>query len=78
MSYLPDPVKDVITFLFSDWVDAVWDLEFTERKPLDEIAEEELAVSGHKSFRALYQCLLAHAADHQKPGKDGASQVKLI
>ncbi|XP_036980701.1 condensin-2 complex subunit D3 [Acanthopagrus latus] len=57
-----------------DWVDAVWDLEFTERKPLDEIAEEELAVSGHKSFRALYQCLLAHAADHQKPGKDGASQ----
>ncbi|XP_030297581.1 condensin-2 complex subunit D3 [Sparus aurata] len=58
-----------------DWVDAVWDLEFTERKPLDEIAEEEFAVSGHKSFRALYQCVLAHAADHQKSaGRDGATQ----
>lgn len=77
---MPYPEKDVITFLkFSDWVDAVWDLEFTERKPLDEIAEEEFAVSGHKSFRALYQCVLAHAADHQKSaGRDGATQVKLI
>uniref|UniRef100_A0A671W326 Non-SMC condensin II complex, subunit D3 n=1 Tax=Sparus aurata TaxID=8175 RepID=A0A671W326_SPAAU len=28
---------------------------------MDEIAEEEFAVSGHKSFRALYQCVLAHS-----------------
>uniref|UniRef100_A0A671W1A1 Non-SMC condensin II complex, subunit D3 n=1 Tax=Sparus aurata TaxID=8175 RepID=A0A671W1A1_SPAAU len=62
VSYFPPCPRDVITFLkFSDWVDAVWDLEFTERKPLDEIAEEEFAVSGHKSFRALYQCVLAHS-----------------
>uniref|UniRef100_A0A671VZS1 Non-SMC condensin II complex, subunit D3 n=1 Tax=Sparus aurata TaxID=8175 RepID=A0A671VZS1_SPAAU len=38
---------------FSDWVDAVWDLEFTERKPLDEIAEEEFAVSGHNIWATL-------------------------
>ncbi|XP_073337425.1 condensin-2 complex subunit D3 [Pagrus major] len=57
------------------WVDEVWDLEFTERKPLDDATEEELAVSGDKAFRALYQCLLAHAADHQKSaGRDGATQ----
>ncbi|KAM6922519.1 condensin-2 complex subunit D3 [Lycodopsis pacificus] len=52
------------------WVDAVWDLEFTEREPLDDTIEDELAVSGDKAFRTLYQCLLAHAADQQ----DGASQ----
>ncbi|XP_054456753.1 condensin-2 complex subunit D3-like [Anoplopoma fimbria] len=52
------------------WVDAVWDLEFTERKPLDDTIEDELAFSEDKAFRTLYQCLLAHAADQQ----DGASQ----
>ncbi|XP_041865621.1 condensin-2 complex subunit D3 [Melanotaenia boesemani] len=56
------------------WVDAVWDLEFTERKPLDEPLEEDLAASGHKAFRNLYQCLLAHAAEQQHSvGNDGAS-----
>lgn len=49
-------------------MDAVWDLEFTERKPLDDAAEEELASSGGKGFRKLYQCLLA-------AGGGGASQV---
>ncbi|XP_044070420.1 condensin-2 complex subunit D3 [Siniperca chuatsi] len=57
------------------WVDAVWDLEFTERKPLDDTTEEKLTVSGDKAFRTLYQCLLAHAADQQQfAGRDGASQ----
>ncbi|KAM8860215.1 condensin-2 complex subunit D3 isoform 1-T3 [Spinachia spinachia] len=52
------------------WVDAVWDLEFTERKPLDDTVAERLSVSGDKDFRTLYQCLLDHAADQQ----DGALQ----
>uniref|UniRef100_A0A8C4HUN4 Condensin complex subunit 1 C-terminal domain-containing protein n=1 Tax=Dicentrarchus labrax TaxID=13489 RepID=A0A8C4HUN4_DICLA len=57
------------------WVDEVWDLEFTERKPLDETIEEGLADSGDKAFRTLYQCLLAHAAQQQQSaGGDGGSR----
>ncbi|GLD65173.1 condensin-2 complex subunit D3, partial [Lates japonicus] len=56
------------------WVDAVWDLEFTERKPLDDTLEEELTGSGDKAFRNLHQCLLVHAADQQQSGSGGASQ----
>ncbi|XP_047460078.1 condensin-2 complex subunit D3 [Mugil cephalus] len=57
------------------WVDAVWDLEFTERTPLDDNIEEELAASGDKSFRKLHQCLLSRAADQrQSTGNDEASQ----
>lgn len=66
-------------FGFAAWVDVMWDLEFTERKPLDDAIEEELAASGEKAFRTLYQCLLVHAADQQQSaGRDGASTVKLI
>ncbi|XP_070772267.1 condensin-2 complex subunit D3 [Enoplosus armatus] len=54
------------------WVDAVWDLEFTERKPLDDTTEEELTASGEKAFRTLFQCLLAHASE--SAGRGGASQ----
>ncbi|XP_008288507.1 condensin-2 complex subunit D3 [Stegastes partitus] len=58
-----------------EWVEAVWDLEFTEGKPLDNAIEEELAASGDKAFRSLYQCILAHAADQQQStGSNGASQ----
>lgn len=58
----------------------MWDLEFTERKPLDESTEEELAASGDKAFTNLYQCLLAYSADHQQQliDRDGASVVNLI
>lgn len=57
----------------------MWDLEFTERKPLDDAIEEELTASGEKAFRTLYQCLLVHAADQQQSaGRDGSSTVKLI
>ncbi|XP_035518951.1 condensin-2 complex subunit D3 [Morone saxatilis] len=57
------------------WVDEVWDLEFTERKPLDETVEEGLAHSGDKAFTTLYQCLLAHAAEQQQSaGRDGGSR----
>uniref|UniRef100_A0AAQ5ZBT3 Condensin complex subunit 1 C-terminal domain-containing protein n=1 Tax=Amphiprion ocellaris TaxID=80972 RepID=A0AAQ5ZBT3_AMPOC len=48
-------------FCFPAWVDAVWDLEFTEGKPLDDTIEEELAASGDKAFRTLYHCLLTHS-----------------
>uniref|UniRef100_A0A3Q1AYP7 Condensin-2 complex subunit D3 n=1 Tax=Amphiprion ocellaris TaxID=80972 RepID=A0A3Q1AYP7_AMPOC len=50
-------------FCFPAWVDAVWDLEFTEGKPLDDTIEEELAASGDKAFRTLYHCLLTHVPD---------------
>ncbi|KAM9344578.1 condensin-2 complex subunit D3 [Symphorus nematophorus] len=57
------------------WVDEVWDSEFTERKPLDDGTEGELAASGGKAFRTLYQCLLAHAAEQQQSaGTDGAAR----
>lgn len=55
----------------------MWDLEFTERKPLDGAVDEELTASDEKSFRSLYQCLLAHADGHQSVGSDGAPQVSL-
>ncbi|XP_041803855.1 condensin-2 complex subunit D3 [Chelmon rostratus] len=58
------------------WVDEVWDLEFTERKPLDDNTEEELAASGEKAFRTLYQCLLVHAIDQQQSAdRDGAQTI---
>ncbi|KAK5908137.1 hypothetical protein CgunFtcFv8_016218 [Champsocephalus gunnari] len=60
-----------------EWVDAVWDSEFTERTPLEDSIEDELAVSENKSFKTLYQCLLVHAADQQQQqsaGRDAASQ----
>ncbi|XP_035801097.2 condensin-2 complex subunit D3 isoform X2 [Amphiprion ocellaris] len=57
------------------WVDAVWDLEFTEGKPLDDTIEEELAASGDKAFRTLYHCLLTHVPDQQQStSSNGASQ----
>ncbi|XP_040906250.1 condensin-2 complex subunit D3 isoform X2 [Toxotes jaculatrix] len=57
------------------WVDAVWDLEFTERKPLDDTIEKDLTASGDKAFRNLHQCLLAHAAEQQQSaGSGGTSQ----
>ncbi|CAG05147.1 unnamed protein product, partial [Tetraodon nigroviridis] len=55
------------------WVDIVWDLEFTERKVLDESIEEELAVRGEEAFLTLFKCVLAHSADQQQPYRDGAS-----
>ncbi|MED6269182.1 hypothetical protein CHARACLAT_030549 [Characodon lateralis] len=58
-----------------DWVDAVWDLEFTERKPIEDIIEDKLRAGGEKSFRSLYYSLLDHAAEQQQSaGRDGASQ----
>ncbi|KAM9364165.1 LOW QUALITY PROTEIN: condensin-2 complex subunit D3-L-like [Pholidichthys leucotaenia] len=58
-----------------DWVEAVWDLEFTQRVPLDDAIEEQLAANGEKAFRLLHQYFLAQAAEQQpSDGSDGASQ----
>ncbi|KAM3606346.1 uncharacterized protein V6R79_014771 [Siganus canaliculatus] len=53
------------------WVDEVWDLEFTERKPLDDSVAEELAASADEALSRLYQHLLA--ATQQPAGRDGAT-----
>ncbi|XP_017277136.1 condensin-2 complex subunit D3 isoform X2 [Kryptolebias marmoratus] len=58
-----------------DWVDAVWELEFTERKPLDDPVGEELRACEDKALRALYSCLQAHAAElRQSLSSDTSSQ----
>ncbi|KAK2823917.1 hypothetical protein Q5P01_021092 [Channa striata] len=57
------------------WVDAVWDLEFIERKALNDNIEEELTASEDKAFRNLYKCLKGYAANQQQsPDKHEASQ----
>ncbi|XP_061601386.1 condensin-2 complex subunit D3 [Cololabis saira] len=57
------------------WVDEVWDVEFTERKPLDDILGEELLASRDKAFKDLYHCLLSHVADQrQSAASDDVSQ----
>lgn len=56
----------------------MWEVEFTERKPLDKTIQEEFTARQEKSFTALYQCLLAHADQYQSAGSDGASQVSTL
>lgn len=69
----------------SAWVDEVWDLEFTEKKELEDVAMEEeweeeqqpAAAPRDEAFKALYQCLLVHATDQQQStGGDKASAVR--
>ncbi|CAN9500131.1 unnamed protein product [Ophioblennius macclurei] len=55
------------------WVDAVWDLEFTEKALLDNTIEEELTASGHRALQSLFQCLLDYTAD-QEACSDGTTQ----
>lgn len=60
-------------------MDTVWDLEFTERKLLDNTIEEELANNGEKAFLTLYKCVLARSTDQQQsPNRDGASLVNIV
>ncbi|KAF7667854.1 hypothetical protein LDENG_00040740 [Lucifuga dentata] len=57
------------------WVDAVWDLEFTESKPLEGEIEEELAANGGEAFRKLYKWLLPYAVELQtSAGSDETPQ----
>uniref|UniRef100_A0A669ELN4 Non-SMC condensin II complex, subunit D3 n=1 Tax=Oreochromis niloticus TaxID=8128 RepID=A0A669ELN4_ORENI len=65
------------------WVDAVWEVEFTESIPLDKTIEEELIARQEKSFTALYQCLLANADQYQSSvwavlGESGISVKSLV
>ncbi|XP_064327032.1 condensin-2 complex subunit D3 [Phalacrocorax carbo] len=56
------PVRDVATV----WVDAVWELDFTETDPLDPRAVEEVTAGGLEAFTQLHQSLLPFAAeDHE-------------
>uniref|UniRef100_A0A669F977 Non-SMC condensin II complex, subunit D3 n=1 Tax=Oreochromis niloticus TaxID=8128 RepID=A0A669F977_ORENI len=61
----------------STWVDAVWEVEFTESIPLDKTIEEELIARQEKSFTALYQCLLANADQYQSAGILGESGISV-
>uniref|UniRef100_A0A7N8XVQ2 Non-SMC condensin II complex, subunit D3 n=1 Tax=Mastacembelus armatus TaxID=205130 RepID=A0A7N8XVQ2_9TELE len=62
---------------------AVWDLEFTERRPLDDTIQQELIVNWEKAFRNLYQCLLVHGVDQQQSSvwailKENGTTVKSL
>ncbi|XP_072247708.1 condensin-2 complex subunit D3 isoform X2 [Leuresthes tenuis] len=57
------------------WVDAVWELEFTEMKALDDTIDQELTATREKPFKTLIQCLLTHATEQpHSTVSDGASQ----
>ncbi|XP_028324402.1 condensin-2 complex subunit D3 isoform X2 [Gouania willdenowi] len=59
-----------------EWVDAVWDLEFTKATPLDETTETQLTASGHKALRSLYKHLLDYAErPPQLPGNQSVWAV---
>ncbi|NXK64436.1 CNDD3 protein, partial [Sylvietta virens] len=48
------------------WVDAVWDLEFTETEPLDAYKAEEIAADGLKTCTRLYHALEPFVAGGQE------------
>ncbi|NXP11351.1 CNDD3 protein, partial [Thinocorus orbignyianus] len=48
------------------WVDAVWDLDFTEVEPLDAGIAEEIAGEGLGAFTRLYQALWPFAGEYQE------------
>ncbi|NXK07359.1 CNDD3 protein, partial [Herpetotheres cachinnans] len=47
------------------WVDAVWDLDFTDTEPLDSRIAAEIAEDGLDAFTWLYRCLAPFAAEDQ-------------
>ncbi|NXA03856.1 CNDD3 protein, partial [Sapayoa aenigma] len=50
------------------WVDAVWDLDFTETEPLDSWIAEEITADGLDPFTCLYQALSPFAAGDPEKG----------
>ncbi|RLV98116.1 hypothetical protein DV515_00011072, partial [Chloebia gouldiae] len=52
-------------FLFSVWVDAVWDMDFTETEPLDPWIVEEITANELDTFTCLYSALAPFAAGGQ-------------
>ncbi|KAG9351510.1 hypothetical protein JZ751_022761 [Albula glossodonta] len=47
----------------SVWVDTVWDVEFTEAEPLDNVIEGEIIGNGLDAFKTVYKRLLPFATD---------------
>lgn len=45
------------------WVDAVWDLDFTEIEALDAEIDNEITRNAPNGFKTLYNCLLPYATD---------------
>ncbi|XP_072293135.1 condensin-2 complex subunit D3 [Eucyclogobius newberryi] len=58
------------------WVDAVWDLEFSERKAFDEPVGDELAATNAKDFQKLYRTLLVFTQDDAKTEKSVWSMLQ--
>ncbi|KAI2563651.1 non-SMC condensin II complex subunit D3 [Homo sapiens] len=44
-----------------EWVDTVWELDFTETEPLDPSIEAEIIETGLAAFTKLYESLLPFA-----------------
>ena len=54
-----------------EWVDGVWELEFTETEPLDAGIEAEIVQTGLSAFTELYSAMLPFATE-----KRDAAEVK--
>ncbi|XP_066059755.1 condensin-2 complex subunit D3 isoform X2 [Chamaea fasciata] len=48
------------------WVDAVWDLDFTETEPLEPWIAEEITADGLNTFTRLYNALVPFAAEDEE------------
>ncbi|XP_005378647.1 PREDICTED: condensin-2 complex subunit D3 [Chinchilla lanigera] len=49
--------------LSSEWVDTVWELDFTETEPLDSSTEAQIIETGLSAFTKLYESLLPFATE---------------
>ena len=54
-----------------EWVDGVWELEFTETEPLDASIEAEIVQTGLSAFTELYSAMLPFATEKRE-----AAEVK--
>ncbi|XP_049657121.1 condensin-2 complex subunit D3 isoform X3 [Accipiter gentilis] len=52
------------------WVNAAWELDFTEAEPLDSRLAEEITGDGLDAFTGLYRSLLPFAAEHRENGEN--------
>uniref|UniRef100_A0A9L0K1F2 Non-SMC condensin II complex subunit D3 n=1 Tax=Equus asinus TaxID=9793 RepID=A0A9L0K1F2_EQUAS len=49
--------------LSPEWVDTVWELDFTETEPLDPSIEAEIVETGLNAFTKLYESLSPFATE---------------
>ncbi|XP_006068546.2 condensin-2 complex subunit D3 isoform X1 [Bubalus bubalis] len=52
--------------LSQEWVDGVWELEFTETEPLDASIEAEIVQTGLSAFTELYSAMLPFATEKRE------------